>query len=188
MLVLTSSKERAKYLFDLCTKDLKWVKPKNKCLYYMKKTPISIIKCLHFFWIIPFQRLWQKSKNISFVLWRKWNLLRKFSKIVVCIRMQYNVNLCSLKKAGIFGVFLPFPNFAHFSAIKRKCRSIIVKSGIFGVFVPFWLLTHGHNWLVLLRFVPLIAFQSKNQLAFCHWTHIPCDVVAPSWCLKNWGK
>ena len=42
-------KHRTKYFNDICPKDLKWVKWKNKCLYCIKYSVIDKIKCLHFF-------------------------------------------------------------------------------------------------------------------------------------------
>ena len=66
-LVLIRTKKRTKLFFDFCPKDLKQVKSKNKCVYYVKYPLINIIKCLHFFDLTHFQRLGQKSKNSSVV-------------------------------------------------------------------------------------------------------------------------
>ena len=39
---------------------------------------------------------------------------------------------------------------------------------------------HGHDGLVALQLVVLIALHAQGVLAICQGTHVPCNVVAPA--------
>ena len=54
-----------KLFFDICPKDLKWVKSKNKGIYYVKYPLINTTKCLQFFWFDPFLEARVKDTTIK---------------------------------------------------------------------------------------------------------------------------
>lgn len=43
---------------------------------------------------------------------------------------------------------------------------------------------HWNDWLVTLKFIPLIANYSQFVLSCGQWTYIPCDIIAPADCLN----